>query len=113
MITIGLCGTSGSGKGYVCEKFKEHNIEYIDTDKVYSKIAVPESECLKEICMFFGDDVLNDDGTLNKRRLSSRVFEGENAAQRLKLLNRITHKYIRDKVEATLEKYSKKGICWF
>lgn len=111
MIKIGLCGASGSGKGYVCKELKKHGVEWIDTDKVYAtKIVAIGSDCLRELCMFFGKDILNDDGTLNKRALSSKVFEGENASQHLKVLNNITHRYIRSDVEKTLEQYEKSGV---
>lgn len=111
MIVIGLCGTSGSGKGYICNKFKKHGIEYIDTDKVYAtKIVAVGSACLNELRMFFGKDILNDDGSLNKQRLSTKVFEGANASQHLKVLNTITHKYIKTDVENTLEQNRQNGV---
>lgn len=111
MLKIGLCGTSGSGKGYVCEKFKEYGVFHIDTDKVYAtRVAVKGSDCLRELCMFFGNGILNSDGTLNKKALSERVFEGENAFSHLKVLNTVTHKYIRNDVLKTLEENEKNGI---
>ena len=63
-----------------------------------------------ELCRFFGDEILNADGSLNRRELSKRVFEGDNAAQHLKMLNRISHKYIRQNVVATLEKLREAGV---
>lgn len=110
MIVIGLCGASGSGKGYVCEAFKKHGVEFIDTDKVYStKIVRAGSDCLGELCMFFGKGILNEDGSLNRRALSERVFQGENASEHLKVLNRITHRYILADVEKTIDEYRKNG----
>ena len=110
MIVIGLCGASGSGKGYVCEAFKKHGVEFIDTDKVYStKIVRAGSDCLGELCMFFGKGILNEDGSLNRRALSERVFQGENASDHLKVLNRITHRYILADVKKTIDEYRKNG----
>ena len=110
MIVIGLCGASGSGKGYVCEAFKKHGVEFIDTDKVYStKIVRAGSDCLGELCMFFGKEILNEDGSLNRRALSERVFQGENASEHLKVLNRITHRYILADVKKTIDEYRKNG----
>lgn len=111
MLTIGLCGPSGSGKGYVCKKFKEYGVEYIDTDKVYvTRVVVPGSKCLEELSMFFGKDIIAPDGSLDKARLSTKVFEGENASQRLKVLNTITHKYIKTDVQKTLEQNRENGV---
>ena len=110
MIVIGLCGASGSGKGYICEKFKTYGVEYIDTDKVYAtKIVSAGSPCLDELKMFFGRDIITEKGTLDKARLSKKVFEGPNASQHLKVLNTITHKYIKEDVEATIGDARKRG----
>ena len=109
MLIIGLCGSSGAGKGYVCEKMSQHGVAHIDTDKVYKKLVIAGSDCLKELCMFFGDEILKPDGSLDKRKLSSKVFEGENASQHLKVLNTITHRYIRQKVVSMLERLEAKG----
>ncbi len=111
MLVIGLCGASGSGKGYVSSAFGKHGIECIDTDKVYStKIVAIGSPCLVELCDFFGTDILNSDGSLNKSILSGKVFEGENASEHLKALNNITHRYIRQDVEKTIAESKEKGV---
>ena len=110
MIKIGLCGSSGSGKGYVCKKFKAYGVEYIDTDKVYRDIAIGGSECVNELCAFFGDEIVSPDGSLDRRELSKRVFEGEGSKERLKVLNEITHKYIRYETVRILEENESKGV---
>lgn len=110
MIKIGLCGSSGSGKGYVCKKFKAFGVEYIDTDKVYRDIAIGGSDCVNELCAFFGDEIVSPDGLLDRRELSRRVFEGDNAAEHLKVLNEITHKYIRYETVRILEENESKGV---
>ena len=110
MIKIGLCGSSGSGKGYVCKKFKAYGVEYIDTDKVYRDIAVGGSECVNELCAFFGDEIVSPDGSLDRRELSKRVFEGEGSKERLKVLNEITHKYIKKETERILWENEEKGV---
>ncbi len=111
MVVIGLCGASGSGKGYVSSAFEKYGIESIDTDKVYStKIVAVGSACLMELCEFFGRDILNSDGSLNKSVLSGKVFEGENASENRKALNNITHRYIRWDVEKTIAESKEKGV---
>lgn len=110
MIKIGLCGSSGSGKGYVSKKFKAYGVEYIDTDKVYRDIAVDGSDCVNELCSYFGEGILSEDGTLDRKELSRRVFEGDNASVHLKMLNEITHKYIKIETERILKGNEEKGI---
>lgn len=110
MIKIGLCGSSGSGKGYVSKKFKAYGVEYIDTDKVYRDIAVGGSDCVNELCSYFGEGIISEDGTLDRKELSRRVFEGDNASAHLKVLNEITHKYIRYETVRILEENESKGV---
>ena len=43
MIIIGLCGNSGSGKGYVCTRFAIFGVAFIDTDKVYRELVLKNS----------------------------------------------------------------------
>ena len=70
MIKIGICGSSGSGKGFVCKLFSTFGYKWIDTDKVYRDIATPKSECVKRLRECFGDSILNPDGSLNRKELS-------------------------------------------
>ena len=110
MIVIGLCGSSGSGKGYVCRVFRKYGVEHIDTDLVYRSIAVPGSPCVTELRNYFGEEILSADGGLDRAALSKRVFEGDNAAQHLEMLNRITHRYIKEDVLKTLSRFGKSGV---
>ena len=51
MLKIGVCGSSGSGKGYICSMFQKFGAVHIDTDKVYSEIAVPGSDPFATSCL--------------------------------------------------------------
>lgn len=111
MIKIGLCGSSGAGKGYVCEIFKTYGAAHLDTDKIYSDIVNEKgSECLKELCVFFGKEILFPDGTLNKKALAKKVFEDKSSEENLKALDAIAHKHIRKKVEEILRSLEKENI---
>ncbi len=98
MLTVGLTGKTGAGKGEFCkaaEKFSE--IAYLDTDVTAREVARKGSECLKELCDYFGTEILNDDGTLNRKRLATLSFSNEEKHAKL---NQITHKYIMKNVKA-------------
>ena len=93
---IGLCGRSGSGKGYVCRLFLQYGIPSVDTDALYRKITGPShflSPCMLELITNFGEDILAEDGSLDRKKLSRIVFAPE-GKDKLALLNKITHKYI-------------------
>ena len=109
MIKIGICGSSGSGKGYVCKLFSTYGYKWIDTDRVYRDLATPKSECVKELKEYFGTSILNPDGSLNRKELSKSVFEGENSKERLNQLNKITHFYIQRETERIIKESEQNG----
>lgn len=95
LFTVGLCGRSGSGKGYVSKCFALKGIPAIDTDAVYRSLTDGSGpfECNAELASVFGQDILREDMSLDRRRLAKIVF-AEGAEHKLKMLNEITHKYI-------------------
>ena len=109
MIKIGICGSSGSGKGYVCKAFSTYGYKWIDTDRVYRDLATPKSECVKELKEYFGISILNPDGSLNRKELSKSVFEGENSKERLNQLNKITHFHIRKETDRIIKESELNG----
>ena len=108
MKIIGLCGGSGSGKGAVSEFFSKHGIPSIDTDAVYRELTVANSPLLQELSSFFGNDIINHDGSLNRKKLSEIVFSDKN---KLKTLNSLTHKAILKESEKRALKLKEEGFA--
>ena len=100
MKVVGLCGQSGSGKGYVCSLFHELNVASIDTDKVYHDIISVNSDCTRELVATFGDSILLDQG-INRKELGKIVFSSK---EKLVLLNEITHKHILKQVRSEIDR---------
>ncbi len=109
MKIIGLCGGSGSGKGTVASIFVEYGIPSVDTDALYRKMTMQDSPCLRAISDEFGADIVNSNGTLDRKKLSSIVFCGDGAKERLLKLNKISHFFILAEAERILEEYSMLG----
>lgn len=97
---VGLTGGTGSGKSSVAQLFAQRGIFVIDADQVSREVCQPGQPCLEEIVANFGTDVLQD-GHLNRKKLGSMVFGDE---AKLKMLNSITHKYIRKEILRRMEK---------
>ena len=108
IIIIGLTGPSGSGKTTLCALAKDFSIDNIDADKVYHALLVPPSPCLDEIVESFGSSIIKSDKTLNRVALASLVFS-DHSGQKLKLLNKITHKYVKSELKQILSEMKKKG----
>lgn len=108
MKIIGMCGGSGAGKGYVCGVFATRGIPSIDTDGIYHAMTSGPSPCLSELTAHFGAGILQADGSLDRRALSAIVFAPD-GAEKLKLLNAITHKYIKTETEKEIERCRAEG----
>ncbi len=91
MLVIGITGGSGSGKSYICNALRKNGYHIIDADQIAREIVMPGRPALQEILSAFGNDILFDDGSLNRKALGKIVFSN---ADKLQTLNEITHKYI-------------------
>lgn len=107
MRVIGLTGGIASGKSTISKMIKEIGIPIIDADEISREIVSKDSLVLKRIVKEFGYDVLNEDGTLNRKKLSNIVFRD---LALLKKLNLITHPAIKNKIKEKTEEYKKLGI---
>ena len=88
-----ITGTTGSGKSTISGIFRNLGVYVADADKAARAVTAKGHICLDEIVSEFGNNVLNSDGTLNRPALANIVF---NDNDKLKLLNNITHKYIKE-----------------
>ena len=109
MLTIGLTGPSGAGKGTVASLFAAHGVPSIDTDKVYHDLLIPPSACLDELSARFGTGILTPDGMLNRGALAAIVF-AEGHGTDLADLNTITHRHILAKTREMLAAYAAQGV---
>ncbi len=107
MKIIGLCGSSGSGKGYVSMLFTKYGVLSIDTDRLYRETTTKKgSECLLELTNEFGNSILTEDGGLYRPALAKIVFSDR---EKLNKLNEITHKHIKKDTLALLANYKSEG----
>lgn len=89
---IGLTGSIASGKSTVAKMMSELGLPIVDADVVARDVVEPGTETLKKIAQTFGDDILLEDGTLNRSKLGDIIFH--EPAKR-KILNDIMHPAIR------------------
>ncbi len=108
MITLGLTGPSGAGKGIFGKVAAEYpGVYVIDTDITARKVVQKGTACLNELAQRFGKDILNSDGTLNRPLLAKIAFtDRQNHAD----LNRITHKYILIDIQSEISVARQKGF---
>lgn len=91
MYVVGLTGGIGSGKSAVANAFRALGVTVVDADQVSREVVAPGEPALAAIREYFGDQVLQADGTLDRAALRQRVFQ--NTEQR-KWLERLLHPLI-------------------
>jgi dephospho-CoA kinase len=91
MLRVGLTGSIGVGKSFVASVFAELGCHVMDADDTAREVVMPGTEGLQALTRAFGVEILNPDGTLNRKQLGALVFADE--AKR-RQLNSILHPFI-------------------
>ncbi len=101
---IGLTGPTGAGKTTVSQLLEKYGCYVIDCDKIAHEITTYHVDCLKALCYAFGNDILNDQGFLNRPLLAQRAFSDKEQTQKL---NQVTHPYIIEEIQRLIQQYKK------
>lgn len=96
MLRVGLTGGLGSGKTTVAAMFSALGVHVIEADAVGRRLMQPGERVYEEILQHFGPDVLESDGTLNRKKLAEIAF----GQKRIEELNRIVHPAVIAEQEA-------------
>lgn len=83
MIRIGLTGTLAAGKSTVADFFEAWGAWRVDADALAREAVEPGSRALAAIRREWGDEVLREDGRLDREAMRSRVFGDAEARRRL------------------------------
>jgi dephospho-CoA kinase len=91
-VLIGLTGGIGSGKSTVAKRLVELGATEIDADVLAREVVAPGTEGLAEVAERFGEDLIAEDGSLNRALLAERAFSAE---ENRKALEAIVHPRIQ------------------
>lgn len=97
---IGLTGGIASGKSSVARLLLEHGAVVIDADELSRDAVRPGSVCLQRIAAEFGADLLQADGSLDRKRLGTMIFADSGMRKRLES---IIHPEIRRLAEERIQ----------
>ena len=106
IMVVGLTGQTGAGKSTVSKIFAEHGFEVINADLVARKVVEVGQPCLAEIAELFGNQVINSDGTLDRRALGRIVFCNKT---KLETLNSVIYPYITAEILRMIQQFSDEG----
>ena len=100
---VGLTGGVASGKSTVSALLVELGAVVIDSDLLARQVVEPGSPGLAAVVAEFGEDVLAEDGTLDRAALGAVVFADEGRRKRLEA---ILHPLIRERGHALADEAS-------
>ncbi len=93
ILKVGLTGGLASGKSTVAARLREHGIPVLDADLIVHDLYRAGSAGACAVVEAFGPDFLAADGSVDRRKLSMRVFHDPASLARL---NAIIHPLVRD-----------------
>jgi dephospho-CoA kinase len=110
MLRVGVTGSIGVGKSFVASVLSELGCHVLDADQTAREVVALGTPGLRAVTEAFGNEVLHNDGTLDRQRVATLVFADEKKRQ---LLNAILHPFIiaeQDAIMRQWEKEDPKGV---
>jgi dephospho-CoA kinase len=103
-LLLGVTGGIASGKSTVSDMLRELGSPLIDFDLLARKVVEPGTQGYQQIVDYFGKQVLQENGDLDRKKLSDIVF-GD--IEKRKKLESFTHPYIYDEFFKAIEQITR------
>lgn len=101
---LGLTGGIASGKSLVSHYFLERKIPVVDGDVIARKVVKKGSITLENIANTFGQEMLDETGNLNRKKLGKLIFCDKKARKKLdELMDGALRKEILAQITAAKE----------
>jgi dephospho-CoA kinase len=109
MKVIGITGGIGSGKSLVADiMIKKYKAYLINSDTIAKEQMMPTGISYPSVVQYFGRDILSEDASIDKEKLSKIVF---NDKEELAVLNNLTHSNVLLEIQRIIaEKRADKNV---
>lgn len=97
---LGLTGGIATGKSTVVKVFKELGFPVVDADVIAREIVEVGMPALAEIVSTFGTEILQPDGSLDRKKLGALVFSDKEKRQKL---NALLSPFLREAILSQIE----------
>lgn len=91
-LVIGLTGSIATGKSTISNMLVKMNYPVVDADQIAREVVEPGKTAYEQIVEYFGESILNEDRTINRKKLGSIVFNNKDEREKL---NSLIHPEIR------------------
>ena len=97
---IGITGGIASGKSNVCSVIKNEGYQISDSDQMSRDFSQKDYPIYNERIKAFGEDYLDDNLEINRKKLAKLIFHNNEAKEKL---NSITHPIIIEEIKKQIE----------
>lgn len=84
-----------SGKTAVSQVLREEGAYIIDADQIARELVQPHKPAWNEIIRAFGKEILQEDGSVDRKELADKIFADP---EQRKVLNQILHPRIKEEI---------------
>ena len=102
ILRVGLTGGISSGKTTVAGFMAEMGAFVLDADVISHELMAQGGTAYDEVVERFGEEILDDDGNIDRRELGRRVFHEADARE---ALDGIVHPRVLAEVERRIDRY--------
>lgn len=106
MLLVALTGGITTGKSVVADIFEELGCYVHRADKIAHHLMEPEKPAWKKIVAHFGEKILNEDKTINRKKLGTIVFSDKKERM---FLNKLLHPFVIEKKKEKVDRLQTEG----
>jgi dephospho-CoA kinase len=104
---VGLTGGIGAGKSTVADLFSKRGAVVIRSDELARQVVEPETPGFRQVISRFGNEIVNDKGSIDRAKLAQVVFNDDVA---LKDLENIVHPLVRERTNKLMSEQTSESI---
>lgn len=99
-LIVGLTGGIATGKSTVVNTFKTLGFPIVDADVIAREVVQVGKPALAKIILAFGPEIVQADGSLDRKKLGALVFSDD---EKRKQLNELLSPFLREAILAQME----------
>ncbi|KAJ8731258.1 hypothetical protein PYW07_004422 [Mythimna separata] len=103
---IGLAGGIASGKSNITEKLKEKGVAVVNCDKIAHELYKPGLPLNRTISEQFGQDIITEDGEVDRKKLGKIVFADK---EKLEQLNHLVWPKVIEEAQRRIKAFGEQG----
>jgi dephospho-CoA kinase len=82
-LVIGVTGSIAAGKSLVCKMLRDMGAEHCDADTFVHRLYDPGTPGFERVVAIFGEDVVGENGYVDRKKLGAKVFGNAEAMRQL------------------------------